>query len=67
MLAVTCLSSAGGLIVVVQSGGFELHVPTLRIPGDLIAKYRDCPWEARCRLGELAERVLDDYRQSRRR
>jgi uncharacterized protein (DUF4415 family) len=40
---------------------------TLRIPSDLIAEYRDWSWEARCQLSELAERALDDYRQSRRR
>jgi hypothetical protein len=39
---------------------------TLRVSSDLIADYRDWSWEARCQLGELVERALTNYRDSRR-
>ena len=34
---------------------------TLRIPGSLIAEYRDRSWIARCSLSGLVERAMIDY------
>ncbi len=35
---------------------------TLRIPGSLIAEYRDRSWEARCSLSGLVEKAMVEYR-----
>lgn len=39
---------------------------TVRIDARLATAYRDWSWEARCQLGELVERALQEYLAHRR-
>ena len=40
---------------------------TVRIDADLLEKYRDWSWDARCNLGELVGRAMRLYLKNRRR
>ena len=40
---------------------------TVRIDADLVEKYRDWSWDARCNLGELVGRAMRLYLKNRRR
>ncbi len=40
---------------------------TVRIDADLVERYRDWSWDARCNLGELVGRAMRIYLKNRRR